>query len=108
MNDQISNTPKPRFPLGNVYFTPGVMETIDRLQVDPFELLYRHVCGDWGSVCTEDAQANEDALCYGSRILSAYVLGPKKNSASTHESVKIWVITEADRSTTTLLLPSEY
>lgn len=64
----------PRFNLGQIYFTPGIIELIDRLQIDPFELLVRHRVGDWGNVCKEDAQSNEDAIRYGTRILSAYKL----------------------------------
>lgn len=97
----------PRFQLGQIFFTPGVIGLIDRLQIDPFELLYRHVCGDWGCLCKEDIKANEAALRCGSRILSAYEL-VSKDIEGTEESVKIWVITESDRSATTLLLPEEY
>lgn len=66
--------------------------------VKPSDLLDRHLAGDWGDVCAEDNHANELALREGSRLLSAYRLG----------DVAIWIITEADRSATTLLLPSEY
>jgi len=61
-----------------------------------------------GEVCPEDAQANEDALKFGSRILSAYVLQPPTGEDKTLTLVKIWLITEADRSVTTILLPEEY
>ncbi|MCA9073039.1 MAG: hypothetical protein KDA84_29155, partial [Planctomycetaceae bacterium] len=65
----------------------------------PLNYIARHSHGDWGTVCEEDAQANEDALKDGARILSSYEL---KNG------VKIWIITEADRSSTCILTPEEY
>jgi hypothetical protein len=63
-------------------------------------LLSRHVCGDWGEVCAEDARENDFSVDHGFRILSAYTLSTT--------GVKVWVITEADRSATTILLPDEY
>jgi len=63
------------------------------------QFVHRHVSGDWGDVCTDDASANEWALKNDGRILSSY---------KTKVGEKIWVITEADRSATTLLLPDEY
>lgn len=106
---ELTTKPKsPRFNLGSIYLTPGASEAIGSLQADPFELFYRHACGDWGSVCAEDAKANEDALRYGSRILSAYELTASTDIEPPEETIKIWIITEADRSATTLLLPSEY
>jgi len=107
-----NSTPKaitptaPRFSLGNVYNTPGAQEVMQRYQINPLQLIGRHITGDWGDVCPEDAQANEDALQFGSRILSSYVLMPPAGETST--PVKIWLITEADRSVTTILLPEEY
>ena len=65
----------------------------------PETFLDRHICGDWGEVDAEDQQANQDALVRGERLLSAY---------RTSLDVRIWVITEADRSATTILLPEEY
>ena len=59
----------------------------------------RHITGDWGDCCEEDKQANEDALVQGERLLSVY---------RTAKNVKLWVITEADRSSTCVLLPEEY
>lgn len=109
--DPITTPKSPRFNLGKIYITPGASETIDRLQVDPFELLYRHKCGDFGCLCPADIKANEDALRYGSRILSSYELLTASidiESAEEPGKIKIWVITEADRSITTMLLPSEY
>ncbi len=99
---------KPKFSPGQTYLTPGAIDTLVRYKTDAFELLNRHVCGDWGIVCKEDAQANEEALRYGYRILSAYELMPTATSSNNERPAKIWLITEADRSVTTLLLPEEY
>jgi hypothetical protein len=89
---------RPRFPLGRVVATPGVLHHLAAREIDPAIYLHRHQAGDWGTVPPEDWQANDEALVHGGRLLSAYVV----------ENVKIWVITEWDRSVTTLLLPSEY
>jgi hypothetical protein len=64
-----------------------------------FQFISRHARGDWGDVCDDDKQANDDALIHGERLLSSY---------RTSKGVKIWVITEADRSSSCLLLPEEY
>ncbi len=68
-------------------------------QLPPLSFIQRHVSGDWGDICVEDRQANADALQYGYRLMSVYAITP---------SDKLWIITEADRSSTTLLLPEEY
>ncbi len=86
------------FPLGRCVSTPGALQHLGALGVSPLELLQRHVSGDWGELSVEDKRANERALLDGTRILSAY----------TYYCIKFWVITEADRSATTILLPSEY
>lgn len=91
--------PKPRFPLGQVVATPGALAALDAAGQTPMEFLRRHQSGDYGVVDADDWQANEQAIIEGTRILSAYLL-------STGE--KLWVITEADRSSSCLLLPSEY
>ena len=88
-----------RFTLGKIVATPGCLATLEEAGQSPAEFLRRHVSGDWGELDTEDKQANEDALLHGERLLSAY---------RTNKGEKIWVITEADRSVTTLLLPDEY
>lgn len=88
-----------RFPLGRVGATPGALRALEQAGQLPTEFLDRHVNGDWGDVPEEDKQENEFSVENGLRILSAY-------TTSTGE--KIWIITEADRSYTTLLLPSEY
>ncbi len=90
---------KPKFPLGKVVATPGALEALKESGQAPFEFLSKHLAGDWGIVDDEDKQANDDALIHGERLLSAYL---------TDKSVKIWIITEADRSSTCLLLPEEY
>ena len=97
--DGSGRAPEPLFDLGQVVGTPGALRALDEAQQGPVEFLARHVTGDWGEVCEEDAAENELSVRQGFRILSAYRLCT---------GVKIWVITEADRSTTTLLLPSEY
>lgn len=90
---------KPLFKLGQVVATPGALAALEEAGQAPWEFLSRHVQGDWGDVGAEDAEANDRSVEDGSRILSAYAL-------TTEE--KIWVITEADRSSTCLLLPDEY
>jgi len=90
---------KPLFPLGQVVSTPGALEEMARANTNGMMLLLRHVTGDWGEVCEEDAKENDLSVEKGFRILSAYTLST---------GVKIWIITEADRSATTFLLPSEY
>ena len=105
-----SNTntrPLPRFELGQLCNTPGAQAVLERYQVNPFELIGRHVRGDWGDVCPEDAQTNEEALGIGARIFSVYVLQPPASEGGMLAQV-VWLITEADRSVTTLLLPEEY
>jgi hypothetical protein len=93
---------QPRFPLGRVVATPGALKQLEQHGIDALDLLARHVVGDWGEVCAEDAQANDTALMQGNRLLSAYAL------SSGEVDTRIWIITEWDRSLTTLLLPSEY
>ena len=87
------------FELGQVVATPAALRVIQEAGQLPAAFLDRHVTGDWGELGDEDKQANERALREDLRILSAY---------TTSASVKLWVITEADRSATTMLLPNEY
>ena len=96
---------KAKFDLGQVVSTPGALNacSIDHLT----ECLVRHVSGDWGIVCAEDAATNEEALIAGLRLLSAYPIDPTKPSKGWGDNT-LWIITEADRSVTTFLLPSEY
>ena len=89
----------PLFSLGQIVATPGALEALERAAQSPATFLDRHVSGDWGEVCNEDKQANNEALEKGFRILSAY---------HTRTGTKLWIITEADRSATTILLPKEY
>lgn len=100
-------SPLPRFALGMVYTTHGARDAMQQHQVNPLDLLDRHVRGDWGDTCAEDAQANEHALKIGARLFSVYVLSPPAES-EIQSSTTIWLITEADRSVTTFLLPDEY
>ncbi len=100
-----ANQPKPshaRFPLGQLAATPGVLELLDRYHVNLFDLLARHASGDWGDVGAEDAHANEQALIHGNRLLSCYTLVPGD------PDTRVWAISEANRSVTTLMMPSEY
>lgn len=89
----------PRFTLGRIVGTPGAIDALAEAGDDARKFLRRHLRGDWGDVCEEDAQANDWSLANGERLFSAY---------HTSAGVKLWVITERDRSYTTLLLPSEY
>lgn len=86
-------------PPGQVVATPGALRALQATGQDPFQFLQCHASGDWGELCQEDKQENEFSLKHGFRILSAYRLS---------DGTKVWIITEADRSATTLLLPSEY
>jgi hypothetical protein len=91
-------TPPPRFRLGRIVATRGVLTYLEHhgIAADPY--LKRHVCGDWGMVPSEDARANCLAIQHGARILSSYDIGGKR----------VWVITEANRSLTTFLFTEEY
>lgn len=84
------------FPLGQIVSTPGALEAFHPSHLS--QALHRHAVGDWGTVGAEDAKENELALRQGFRILSAFTFRDKV----------LWVLTEADRSVTTLLLPEEY
>ncbi len=86
------------FELGQVVATPGALEVLDKQAVNASTLLERHQSGDWGAVPEDDAQQNLLSVTNGNRILSSYPVGEDR----------IWIITEADRSSTTLLLPEEY
>ena len=88
----------PLLPLGKVVATPGALELLSGVGEDPFDYLSRHASGDWGELDSHDRRENERSLKHGWRILSSYPVGERK----------VWIITEADRSVTTLLLPEEY
>jgi len=87
----------PRFALGDLFCTPGVQQAIPSQELSV--ALKRHLSGDWGELGPEDKQANDRSLEVGARLLSSY------RSAS---GKKFWIITEANRSSTTLLFPEEY
>lgn len=87
------------FVTGRLVATPGAIDAMSQHNVSAFALLCRHTSGDWGEVDKGDAEENELSVKEGYRILSSYTIGP---------GVKVWIITEADRSSTTILLPEEY
>jgi hypothetical protein len=91
--------PSPKFSLGQIVATPGAVRVLEGSGEAPFDFLYRHASGDWGELDEHDRRENELSLREGFRLLSAYRL-------KTGE--KLWIITEADRSVATLLLPEEY
>jgi hypothetical protein len=89
---------KPLFQPGRVYATPGALALAEREHGDLLALVFRHILGDPGMLSDDDRQANLNAIEHGGRVFSAYLIAGQK----------VWVITEADRSSTTVLLPSEY
>ena len=119
MTPSTPNSPSPRreqlFLLGRIVATPGALELLRRTATNPEVLLMRHVTGDWGDIGAEDAQENDLSLQAGFRLMSVYKLplvaaaaadGDQPNATAARQA--IWLITEADRSATTLLLPEEY
>jgi len=92
----MTNTSLPKFPLGQIAITENAAQHLDTIAVN--EALRRHVAGDWGDLDAEDACENEYSLEHGFRLLSAYGTGERR----------FWVITEADRSATTVLMPNDY
>lgn len=96
------NPDRPEFPLfklGQIMATPGAIDLLRSLALNPLLFLGRHAYGDWGQIDDHDREANRAALKFGNRLLSSYQL---------NRTEKLWIITEADRSSTTLLLPQEY
>jgi hypothetical protein len=89
----------PLFPLGQIVATPGALAALERAQQAPTCFLARHASGDWGELEPTDMAENEYSIAHGFRLLSSY---------QTNTGEKLWIITEADRSATTLLLPEEY
>ena len=94
---------KPRFCLGQIVATPNALEAMQKAMQkagqNALEMLKRHINGDWGEIDAEDRLANDQAVDNGGRILSAYSL---------KDGTKLWIITEADRSSTCILLPEDY
>ncbi len=88
-----------KFELGQIVMTPGAAEAFVNNGQQPLEFIKRHVMGDWGEVDNEDKAANDWAVISGRRILSAYTL---------KDGTKFWIISEASRDYTTLLLPEDY
>lgn len=89
--------PKAKFPFGRVVATPNALNQIPNEEI--LSAMSRHVQGDWGTLDAEDRQANEHALKCGGRLFSQY---------HSIQNIKFWIITEADRSVTTVLLPEDY
>jgi hypothetical protein len=89
----------PLFPAGQIVTTPGALALLEHANKSPLEFLSRHFRGDWGDLCQDDKAENELSLQYGFRLMSSYEVT---------DTEKLWIITEADRSVTTLLLAAEY
>ena len=87
------------FPLGQIVATPGALAALEKANQSPTAFLARHAGGDWGELDPTDVAENEFSIAHGFRLLSSY---------QTDAGDKLWIITEADRSATTLLLPEEY
>ena len=88
---------EPRFPLGQLVITSNAASRL--AEDDVTSAIRRHVQGDWGEVCEEDRQENDRSLIEGCRLLSVYVA---------QDGLRFWIITESDRSVTTVLLPEDY
>lgn len=97
--DQTTGEVRSRFRLGRLLSTPGALAALVAAHQSGRAFLKRHHAGDWGDLDPEDKKSNDRAVEEGERILSAYRL---------QTGQKLWIITEADRSATTLLLPNEY
>ncbi|MDR3213291.1 MAG: hypothetical protein LBT71_05150 [Azoarcus sp.] len=96
----VSTVLKPRFKPGQVVMTSGIAERVQQGLLNPLSYLARHLGGDWGDLCEDDRRQNNAALKSGKdRLFSSYPVTP---------DLKLWIITEWDRSVTTLLLPDEY
>ena len=108
MTDQLIPSPSfipnghpdaPLFRLGILVATPAALSLLSEFSLAPIDFLIRHRQGDWGDLDEDDIKANRAALHYGTRLLSSYTISADR---------KLWIITEADRSSTTLLLPEAY
>ena len=93
------NIAAPKFRLGKLVSTPGALAALTEAGQSPLVFVSQHVAGNWGECDEHDRQANDDALKTGDRLFSVY---------RTTKGEKIWIITEADRSSTCVLLPEEY
>ena len=103
----------PRFALGQLVATPGAMELLKQTGFSALALISRHVHGDWGDCCDEDKETNELSVRQRMRVMSVYRLVDAETLRQTPVDKRsslptLWIITEADRSVTTLLLPEEY
>ncbi|MBT2375316.1 hypothetical protein [Pseudomonas fluorescens] len=95
----LGQSSNPKFSLGALIFSATVDRLVRKGKLDPMPLLHRHLCGDWGEMCDQDKALNDDALKSHYRLFSAYEVPPH---------YRVWIITEADRSATTVLLPEDY
>ncbi|MGN6086638.1 hypothetical protein [Trinickia sp.] len=91
--------PLPRFASGRIFATPAVVDALMGTGISIDDLVGRHVRGDWGDLSEADRQQNERSVATDRRIVSCYVLSG---------ALTVWLITESDRSATTILLPGEY
>ncbi len=101
------------FAVGQLAATPGALALLEHHGISVAALVNRHIHGSWGDICADDAEQNEAAIELGNRVMSVYRLVDAQRLAATpfakrNDLPTVWVITEADRSVTTLLLPSEY
>lgn len=104
--DQIDLGPPALFSLGHVVATPAALALIQEHGASVPELLHRHLTGDWQEMCKPDRDANWAAILEGeARVFSSFDIAPKSQAG---KPVKIWVITEWDRSVTTVLRPEDY
>ena len=102
MSDKDVQMPLPLFCTGQVVATPGALSLLTKLCVDPIDLITRHVFGDWSEMSQEDQVQNCLAIANGGRVFTSFSVG------STPNLEKVWVITEADRSSSCVLLPRDY
>ena len=103
----------PRFALGQIVATPCALDLLEQTGFSALALISRHVHGDWGDCCDEDKATNELAIRQRMRVMSVYRLVDAETLRQTPVGKRsslptLWIITEADRSVTTLLLPEEY
>ena len=96
----------PLFNLGRIFATPGALQVLTAMRLSPLRLLARHVRGDWGDLDENDREQNKLAVLTGQRVFSAYEVERTIDGRVIKQ--KFWVITEANRSSTTVLLPDEY